>query len=273
MGRERPREGNAEGPLSLGVGPDGKLVVLDQVNKRLVVSRPDGTPEKAVKLPARTPEDIAPAKDGKVAVLDRTHDKAVTIVDGDGNALGKLPLAPELIDKPGAVTGVFVDGDDVYAERKHGACILLGKLSGEAAKEKVEVPGRPSRDGTFFVSAGITSASTGRVYVAVVDKKTTEQRFTRELRLDMTTPGIALLETDKKGVIYFGVVLDYPGDDTVRIFCLDPLKGTTLGSIEVPATTQPEEQLRAFTVDDDGGIVHAYVEGGGVTYTRYECGK
>ena len=137
----------------------------------------------------------------------------------------------------------------------------------------MEVPGRPSRDGKSFVSAGITSATKGRLYVASVDRATTEQRFTREIKTEMSTPGIALLDTDKKGIIYFGVVLAYPDQQTIRVYCLEPNQGATLGTIEVLATTQPEEQLRALSVDDDGGVTHARVEAGGVTYTRYTCGQ
>ena len=40
------------------------------------------------------------------------------LYDESGALIGNLPLEGEGVATPGDVTGVFVDGDDVYADRK-----------------------------------------------------------------------------------------------------------------------------------------------------------
>ena len=271
VGRDRPAEGNPEGPLSLAATPGGGLAVLDQVNGRLVLSGAGGAELREVRLRARTPEDLAVAADGSIAVLDRTHDQSVTVLDPSGRIRGTLPLKTAGIDVPGSVTGVFVDGDDVYAEREHGSSFRLGDLAGHPAPTPLEVPGRPSRDGKSFVSAGIVDAARGRAYVASVDRATSDHRFTRELRMEEPIGSIALLDTDRAGILYFALQLPRPGGDVVRLLCLEPLHGAPLGTVEMPATSLPDEQFRAFAVEDGGGVVHAYLDGSGVTYARYDC--
>jgi len=246
--------------------------VLDQVNGRIVRFNEDGGVEATFPVDRPTAQDMALASDGSIAVLDRFGGKDVALYDRDGNNVGGLPLSGEGIDNPGVVTGVFVDGDSVYVEKEHGPLVLLGDTSGATAQTRVEIPGRPTRDGRSYISAGITDAEAGRVYVASNARPSKEHRFTRELRLGARIWSIVLLDTDFAGTIYFAAEIDDEGSENVVILtCLDPDTGAPTGSALLPANTLPEETFRDLVVRDGGGVVQSLRTEEGVTYQQYDC--
>lgn len=261
------------GPMSLAHDGNGKIYVLDQINHRVVRRNADGSLDGTSEIALRGAQDIAVGKDGTAAVLDRILDKAVALYDPSGAVKGQIPLEGALIDDTVHVTGVFVDGSDVYVEREHGPLVKIGGLDGSLAEPRVEIPGRPSRDGLSYINAGITDAPQGRAYVSSIERATGQHRFTRELRYKSEIRHIVLLDSDKSGTIYFGVELhEDPSTDWVVLQCLDPLKGVPIGSADLPANTMPEQTWRDLTVLDDGGVIYAIRSDDGVTYRRYDCG-
>jgi hypothetical protein len=272
VGRERPREGNPMGPMSLTRDAQGRLYVLDQVNGRVVRHGADGKPESTTEVKLTAAQDLAIGKDGSMAVLDRIVDKSVALYDDKGVLRGQLALQGDGVDETGFLTGVFIDGTDVYVEREHGPLVRIGDTSGAIAQPRTEIPGRPSRDGLSFLNAGITDAAAGRAYVASIDRASGEHRFTRELRMKAQIQSIQLLDSDKSGKIYFAVELhEDPATEWILLQCLEPLKGAPEGSALLPANTLPEETFRDLTVLDDGGVIYALRSESGVTYQRYDC--
>ncbi|MGC4121466.1 MAG: hypothetical protein QM765_44200 [Myxococcales bacterium] len=274
VARNIPKEGNPEAPMSLTIGPDGTSYVLDQVNGRIVRFGPDGKPLEPIPVTQQAPQDLAVAKDGSTVVLDRLRDKTVAVLK-DGKLVGDLPVEGKGIEEGGGVTGVFVDGEDVYVEREHGSLVKVGDTSGKADPERTEVPGRPSRDGKSYVMAGLIDAAAGREFVNSVDRATMERRFTRELRLGMPVLAIVLLDTDASGTIYLGsLVAGDPatgGGAFVRVACLSGADGVPIGSVDLPANSGPEETFRELVVLDEGGVVYAQRSESGVAYVRYDC--
>ncbi|HEY3451692.1 MAG TPA: hypothetical protein VGK67_35370 [Myxococcales bacterium] len=274
VARNIPQEGNPEAPMSFAAGPGGSSYVLDQVNGRIVRFGPDGKPLDPIPVTQQAPQDLAVAKDGTTLVLDRLRDKTVAVLK-DGKLVGDLPVEGKGIDEGGGVTGVFVDGDDVYVEREHGPLVRVGDTDGKADPERAEVPGRPSRDGKSYLMAGIIDAAAGREFVNAVDRETLERRFTRELRLGMPVLAIVLLDSDLSGTLYLGSLV--AGDPTtgggafVRIACLSGADGVPTGSVDVPANAGAEETFREFAVLDGGGVVYAQRGESGVAYVRYDC--
>lgn len=266
LGHDRPQEGNPEGPMSLVLaGRD--LLVLDQVNGRLARFDETGRLLGTSDAPT-TAQDLAVAKDGTVAMVDRLVGKAVTLVDANGRKVGELPLTTRMAE-PGLVTAVVIDGKDVYVEKEHGALVLLGTTDGRPAGEALQLSGRPSKDGALLLTAGLASKAQGRAYLNAVDRKTTSLRFARTILFPKPSQGIVLLDSDAKGTIYLGVAAGDPGDAYVA--CLDPGDGHVIGRVVLPMSHTPEESFRDFTVGDDGTIAFAVRTDEGVEYRTAKC--
>lgn len=271
VGRHRPDEANPEGPMSLARdGHDGALV-LDQVNGRIHRLDANGKQLGAWKLAGRGAQDLVTADDGTVAVLDRLDSKDVKLYDANGNVRGALPLEGKGIRESGAVTGVFTDGNKVYAETEHGALTLLGTTDGQTG-DRSQLPGRPSRDGSSYISAGITNANDGRVWVSAITRATSTHRFTRELKMGTPIPALLLLDSDKAGTIYLAMMaVPQENEELVLLTCLGGKDGTPISTLQIPANTLPEETFRELVVLDEGGVLHAEMTESGVTYRKYEC--
>jgi hypothetical protein len=272
LGHVRPSEANPEAPMSLTVDGKGRMFVLDQVNGRVVRIGADGKPEGIIPLKQQeAAQDMAISKDGKVAVLDRFNSKSIVMYDDNGKSIGEIPLEGEGLEEPGLVTGVFVDGDDVYVEKEHGPLMRVGTTDGKPATDRGEIPGRPSRDGQSFLNAGVIDSAAGRMYVSAIDRPTMQHRFTRELRHGAQIRNILMLDSDKLGTIYLATQLDQNGSEVVILTCLEPLKGYPTGSATLPVNTLPEETFRDFAVLDDGGVIYSVRTEQGVSYQRYDC--
>jgi len=209
-----------------------------------------------------------------MALMDRFTEKSITLFDRSGKPIGPIPLVGEGVSEPGDLTGVFVDGADVYVERQHGPLVKIGDIKGNAAAARTEIPGRPSRDGLSFLNAGIIDAQAGRAYVSSIERATMQHRFTRELRLEGKLLSIVLLDTDRSGVIYFAPQMAPPGSEqeVVTLTCLEPLKGQPIGTAVMPANDMPELTFRDMAVLDGGGVIYALRTESGVTYQQYHCG-
>jgi len=268
LGRKRPQEANPEGPMSLASDPSGKILVLDQVNGRIVRLDKDGKPIDTISVPVRAAQDVATASDGSMAVLDRLGDKKIAMLGPDGKVRGMLPLEGKGIPEGGGVTGVFIDGNDIYVEREHGQLVLIGHVDGTPASDRTEIPGRPTRDGRAFVSAFLDEARpTELAYLTVNDRPSMALRFTRKVSLPVSASSIVLLDSDKGSVIYFGVL----GAREVAVLCLDGTNGAVLGTTTLPPNDMPEETFRDFAVLDAGGFVYSARDERGVTLMRGDC--
>ena len=265
LGRDRPQEGNPEGPMSLVMaGKD--LLVLDQVNGRLVRYDANGRVLSETTA-STTAQDIAVGKDGTVAMIDRLVDKSITILDPNGKKIGELPLGSKLAE-PGLVTGVIVDGKDVYAEKEHGALILIGSTDGSVTTGP-QLSGRPTRDGSLLLTAGIASANTGRAYVNAMDRASQTSRFAVQVAFPRPAQAIILLDSDARGTIYLGVAASEPPNAVIA--CLAPNDGHVLGKVTLPLSSAPEESFRDFTIGDDGAITFAVRNEDGVEYRTATC--
>ena len=263
LGRNRPAEGNPEGPMSfVAVGKD--LLVVDQVNQRLVRFDKDGK-VKGTQAIGPTVQDVAVAKDGTVALLDRLGDKNVTLTDSNGKKIGTLALGTS---DPGSITGVFVDGNTVYVEEGHGGLTGIGTTDGQPMQSPVTLGGRPTKDGALLVTGTLVAAE-GKLTVNAIDRASGTSRFARLIQMPRPSSFIVLLDSDDRGVVYAGVAAGEPEQATIA--CLDPHDGHVLGRVTTPMSSDPEETFRDFSVDGDGTIVHAVRDASGVTYATTTC--
>lgn len=263
LGRERPQEGNAEGPMSLALA-NGELFVLDQVNGR--VTRYDDRGRVVGESQASpTTQDIAVSRDGKAALLDRLSNKSIALLDRSGRKNGELPLRESEVGETGLLTGVFVDGDDVYVEKEHGALVRVGRIDGQPA-EPGELAGRPSRDGKLLLNAQIAG---GAVALNAIDRASGTVRFARAIPFPRPLRALVLLDSDARGTIYLGASAG--PEHTAQIVCLASADGAVVGRVVVPVSEGPEETMRDFAVSDDGTIVWALRSEHGVEYRVARC--
>ena len=274
LGRDRPQEANPEAPMSLTTAADGTVLVLDQVNGRITRFGPDGRPLDPIRLGVDTPQDLALGGDGTIAVLDRLVSRRVAILSPDGREVGSLPLEGEGVPETGGVTGVFVDGEDVYVERENGPLVRIGDVEG-AEGDRAEVPGRPTRDGLSWIMAGLVEPLAGRFFVNSIARPSREHRYTRDIAVPMSLRQILLLDTDRSGIIYVAVAGTPYGAseevEEVRLLCLAPADGTTIGFAVLPPNLDPDETLREMTVLDGGGVLYAMRSDEGVTIGLFDC--
>jgi hypothetical protein len=239
--------------------------VLDQVNRRVVRYDANGRVTNESDAPA-TAQDVAIGRDGSAALLDRLGTKSITLVDPSGRKIGELPLSRSNAGDPGLVTGVFVDGKDVYVEKEHGAVVQIGTIDGRPAEDGVALAGRPSRDGTLLLHAAMAQ---GRVVLNAIDRKTSTLRFARSIPFAQPLRGIVLLDTDLRGAIYLGASAGAPNE--AQVVCANPADGTVLGRLTLPTSAVPEETFRDFSVADDATIFYAVRTEEGVTYSSARC--
>jgi hypothetical protein len=261
--------------MSLVSTSDGGAMVLDQVNGRIVRFGADGRVISEAKIPSRAAQDLALGSDGSVAVLDRLGDKRVDILGADGRPRASFALEGRGIQEGGAITGVFVDGDSVYVERAHAKLVRLGDTSGKADPGREEILGRPLRDNSGFAHAWMDGTPPAdRAFVAVNDRQSKSNRFTR--RIDSGAPifGISLLDSDRTGTIYLGlVVADITPDapSSILLVCLSPADGTTLGTSMLPLSPLADETLRELSVNDSGGVTYLYRTEAGAELLHADC--
>jgi hypothetical protein len=97
LGLNSGREQARIGPSAFDVAPDGSLVVLDQVNKRLVVRR--GGHDRVVPIAFAGGEgDLAVAGDGTIYVLDGDSQPVVRAFTASGYPIASTPLAEPVAD-------------------------------------------------------------------------------------------------------------------------------------------------------------------------------
>jgi hypothetical protein len=264
--------------MSLTVDSSGAVLILDQVNGRLVKVDRSGAPAGEVKLSVQAPQDVVVTKDGKTLVLDRLVDKAISVAGPDGSPLGELPITGKGLPESGAATGVFSDGADVYVEREHGDLVRVGGSDGKADPTRPEVPGRPSRDGKAWLTANIVDSAAGVVMLTVIDRPTNAHRFTRQYTLMGVVPALDLLDSDLAGTVYLGAVVQTPSPSggeavpSIAVLCLDPHDGHPVGHAMFPANADADETFKEITLGDDGTLYFLHRTESGAELLTRRCG-
>jgi hypothetical protein len=262
LGHSRDPEANAEGPMSVARAGDD-LLVLDQVNGRVV--RYDGAGAVRGTFEAsRTTQDIAVARDGTVALLDRLVDRSVRLVGPGGNSIATIPVPSSRVPDPGLVTGLFIDKTDVYVEKEHSVLVRIGSTDGHVGDAAV-LPGRPTKDGASILMAVLDSADS-RVKLNVLDRTRGVLRFARAVPFPPPARQIVLLDSDLSGKIYIAVA----GPELTRLACLD-VDGEVAGRVDLPVSSTPDESFRDFVVADDGTITQMLRSEDGVEYRTTRC--
>jgi hypothetical protein len=274
IGHRADPESVTEGPMSFFVDGHG-VVILDNVNRRLARFDTHGRALPPIALDTDAAQDLARARD-RIAVLDRLHDKRVTVYDADGATRATLPLATAGAGEPAAVTGLLSDRDGaLYLEREHGSWLRLAGADGSADAAHTVAPGRPTRAGNF-VSAAIVDRAAGRARVSECDDMKGDLVWQTTVDFGAPLMFIALLDGDAAGRVYIGAHTGHEstsppyaiGDESLTVVALAP-DGNEAGRLTLPAPPPKEESFRDLYVGDDGTIYWMRRTAAGVVVEAY----
>ncbi|MBN1320720.1 MAG: hypothetical protein JXA87_07765 [Thermoleophilia bacterium] len=247
VGLAKPTEGLVRGPEAVAVAPDGRIAVLDSVNRRLVYLDPAGSATGSAAVPLTEPRFLA-VDDKRLYVLDCDADRLLVTYDWDGTVVGATVL-PELDD---VVTGLFATPRGPSVEIAHDGVFLIhaagrrvATTAGPAATGAVLRPlaGRPvtadlgkAAKVTFAPGRGI------RVRSFRVDKDTLSAAQTAEVS-PAVAPGRAIehlvsVDGDGNGGLVIGARLvdAEQGVSGRAIIALTRLAGSTATSWEIAAS-------------------------------------
>jgi hypothetical protein len=119
VGRVDGQEADSEGPKSFAVTPDGGVLLLDQVNLRVLDIGPGGALLGIIPLPASTFDDVEQYRGEAVLVLDRLAAQSLLVLDWQGSPLAEVPLRGRGIARPGRVTALLPRSDGIWLEVAH----------------------------------------------------------------------------------------------------------------------------------------------------------
>jgi hypothetical protein len=163
FGRKRAAESSPEGPMALSVAPDGSVVIIDQINRRIERFRDGHSGVSTTPIGGDTVQDLALGPEGRMVLLDRFVDRGVQVYGPDGKLLNDVPLSGKT--ELGSLTGVFADEQGIYVEREHGMVQRLADANGNRTSGDRELPGRPSRDGQLVIAAAMLERQSGQLLV------------------------------------------------------------------------------------------------------------
>ena len=235
VGLATQAEGLARGPEALAVAPDGRIAILDSVNRRVVTLDSTGAFLDALPVGLSSPRFIA--TDGAtIHVLDADEDGRLVSLDWQGTVLGEASL--ESSDTP--VTGLFAREGQAYVEWGHGrvAAIRPGERAFSAAQ-----PGRPLGPlGNAYAQARHTRG--GHPRVSVVRDPRRPAGVPDELEFDSDVPldHLVSLDADTDGAVILGARTER--SDTRQE------NAPALVLVRVADPTQPA----TLALDDTGGI-------------------
>ena len=140
LGRAGQGPGEFQNPVDMQVGPDGSVWVLDPLQARVTVFRPDGTFARMFSLGRSSGHRLLVFADSSFWVLgSATADSLGTRHDASGNELGTIP-APGVLDRVGLLARessveMFADGTRaVVAFLYADPLLLLDKRYPEEAR-------------------------------------------------------------------------------------------------------------------------------------------
>ena len=277
VGRRKARESNPEAPMGLILDSKGGLLLLDQVNRRVLRLGRDGVAGSPLALGSDTAQDLAVGPDGRISVLDRLgREPGVEVLDPDGRRLGRLDVVGGKIKEGGAITGLFHGPDGQYVETDNDDLVLIADAKGNPTDLEQTVPGRPSRDGKLYLKAGIVSRPAGRVYVQAHRK---DRKLVWETPLNLGRPvlQILMLDSDSAGNVYLGAEVGRQDPKTHQMLDLATVVlrldrgGQLTGALQLPPTTaSPAETFRPLAVSPDGRVYQMVPGPKGITVMAYK---
>ncbi|MBW1809633.1 MAG: hypothetical protein JRJ87_15670 [Deltaproteobacteria bacterium] len=258
LGRAEAFESAPEGPMSFVVDAQGRTLVLDQVNSRVVVFE-QGEPVKEIEIPAATYQELKLDNDGNLILLDRLAQREITLLDLDGRVISEVNLEGPGVREGGAVTALFSRADGIWVEVEHRNLVRLSDATGSAVDERSQVPGRFWGESDSVLTVAREGPNSAVVAVQSVSASRTDSRILSRVLFSMRIMHLLALESDGAGRIYLAAHLvkfrqTKPYDvieENIEVVLLSS-GGDELDRIRLPASRIALEQFRSLFVGADG---------------------
>lgn len=214
VGRVIGNESDSEGPKSFAVRPDGTVLVLDQVNQRILDLDAKGAVTGIVDLPTGTFDDVEQFEGRAVIAIDRLVTRTLRVMDNKGAVLTEVGLEGRGIERPGLVTAMLPRPDGVWLEvqHRHSVKVLDRTL---APCDRQIVLGRPMANG---LSLHAELDGRGGVNVSIARRGDRAAAVRATLTADSPIRRIVWSDTDAKGRVH--VVLheaDFASESPFRV--------------------------------------------------------
>lgn len=275
FGRLPANESNPEMPMAIHVTPNNELVVLDQVNRRLQRFDSNGRPLSSTSIATTTASDVIVDKDGRALVLERYTASGIEMISADGKTSTKINIKPGLFNEPSAMTAMFTTSDGIYVENDRDSLVRVAAADGQPTSENKKLNGRPTRDGSQLIKAGIIEAKAGTVYVQA-HSFSGQLNWETSLKLPRPLLFILMLDSDFTGNIYLGVEIAEENAQTKELVNVNTAvlriskEGKPNGSILLPATRQAaDDTFHPLTVGNDGTIYQMVPTAAGLQVNSY----
>jgi hypothetical protein len=272
-GRRLGDEADSEGPKSFSVKADGGVLILDQVNLRILDFDPRGRALGAFALPATTFDDVGEAGGRYALALDRLVTRTLLVFDLDGTVVTELDLIGHGITNAGLITAMIPRTDGVWLEVSHRYSVRVLDDAMRPCERRI-VLGRPIEGGKSLIGAlddhgGVALSIGGRnaaVPLASV-KLATELPVRRIVALDADAAGQVLAvvhEAHFSGTTPYRVL-----DERYRVVRLDDQLRQTWKAFS-PWTLTELDQRAEFRLGPDGGAWQMFFSWEGVHVVRWE---
>lgn len=213
VGLQAPGEGLSRGPEAVALSPDGRIAVLDSVNRRLVLLDPEGSYIGQVALDLAEPRFLA-VDDERIYVVDCDADRRLSALDWSGGTVADVGL-PRFDD---VVTALIATKQGPCVEVAHDCAYLVDLKSKVGSGAKVrQLPGRPlDNDVTRAARAGFTPGKGLSLRISSVDaasgKASTGDQLQPDLAPGRSIEHLVSLDGDGSGGLIVGARLDLPED-------------------------------------------------------------
>ena len=198
VGRVLGSEADSEGPKSFAVQPDGGVLVLDQVNRRVLDLDAAGSVARSIALPHATFDDVEQVEGRAILALDRLVSKVLLVMDMKGTVLTQIALQGRGIERSGLITAMLPRPDGVWLEvdHRHSVKVLDRSLS---PCERQIIPGRPIAN-----AQSLRAALDGRGGVQVSTGPRRERDAARTATLTAEAPihRIVWFDADADGYVH-----------------------------------------------------------------------
>jgi hypothetical protein len=273
VGRILGNEADSEGPKSFAVTPDGGVLLLDQVNLRVLELDADAGLVGVLELPGSTFDDVEQYEGRAVLVLDRLVTKTLLVLDLRGAPLAELDLEGRGIERAGLITALLPRPDGVWLEVRHRYTVKVLNSRLEPCERQILL-GRPIAQGR-----SLHGAKDGAGGVSLWTSRRNHRTALHRVTLTGQDPvrRLVWLDQDPEGAVYavlhearFATTPPYRvQDERYRMVVLDEGLGE-LARLESPWVLTEYDQRVEVRVGPDGRLWQMAFTAQGVLLLRWD---